>query len=166
MTAVEDSRPGIGPYELAVRIVSGELFAVPARTGAEARATGAGAPTWRYRNVLRTPAVDGALMSPHELDVALVFGNVDTAVGLNGGTAGARAVSRLLGATWAAFARTGSPVCEEAPHWPPYDRDRAVLLIGPSPALTADVDGEVLNAAAAAGETDAAPVDWFTALLP
>ena len=41
-----------------------------------------------------------------------------------------------------------------------------MLLIGPSPALTADVDGEVLNAAAAAGETDAAPVDWFTALLP
>ena len=164
--AVEDSRPGIGPYELAVRIVSNALFGAPARAGAQARAAGAQAPTWRYRNVLRTPAADGALMSPHELDVALAFGNVDAAAGLNGGTAGARAVSRLLGAAWAAFARTGSPVCEEAPHWPPYDRDRAVLLIGPSPALAADVDGEVLNAAAAAGETDAAPVDWFTALLP
>lgn len=167
--AVEDSRPGIGPYELAVRIVSNALFGAPARAGARARAAGAQAPTWRYRNVLRTPAADGALMSPHELDVALVFDNVDAAAGLNGGTAGARAVSRLLGAAWAAFARTGSPVCEEAPHWPPYDRDRAVLLIGPDPALAADVDGPVPAAAAEAGAAGGAgesPVDWFTVLLP
>ena len=66
--AVEDSRPGIGPYELAVRIVSNALFGAPARAGAQARAAGAQAPTWRYRNVLRTPAADGA---PREGDRAL-----------------------------------------------------------------------------------------------
>ena len=38
--------------------------------------------------------------------------------------------------------------------WPPYDRDRAVLLIGPDPALAADVDGPVLAAAAEAGQRD------------
>ncbi|MCL3793180.1 carboxylesterase/lipase family protein, partial [Actinomyces sp. 186855] len=104
---------GHGPldgYELAVQVLSDGLFTGPAHLAALRRAAGASAPTWRYRNALRTPAQDGALMSPHELDVALTFGNIHTATGLNGDTPEAHAVSRLLGATWAAFARDGEPV--------------------------------------------------------
>ena len=44
-----------------------------------------------------------------------------------------------------------------------------MLLIGPDPALAADVDGPVLAAAAEVGAAEGAgesPVDWFTVLLP
>ncbi|WKR22638.1 carboxylesterase/lipase family protein [Actinomyces israelii] len=157
--AIEAHRPGIGPYELAVQVVSDGIFAGPTRAGAEARATGAHAPTWRYRNLLRTAAMDGALMSPHELDVALAFGNIEAAAGLNGGTPETHEVSRVLRATWAAFARSGDPANATIPTWPAYDGERKVLLISPTPRVAdGDVDGAAL---AVAGGLSDRMIDWF-----
>ena len=163
--AIEASRPGIGPYELAVQVVSDGIFAGPTRVGAEARAAGASAPTWRYRNTLRTPAADGALISPHELDVALTFGNTEVAAGLNGNTPEAREVSRILGATWAAFAHSGDPANATIRIWPAYDEKRKTLLISPAPRVTDDsddgVDGADGAALAVAGELSDRLIDWL-----
>lgn len=163
LVAAIDARDGAkDAYALAVQIISDGVFAGPTHVGALTRAAGATAPTWRYRNVLRTQALDGALQSTHELDVALAFGNVDTAIGLNGGTPGAREVSRVLGATWAAFARTGDPTNAAVPEWPAYTgQGREVLVIEPAPHVEADVDGAALDVAA---EVSDRVINWLTVL--
>lgn len=149
-------------HELAVQIVSDGLFTGPAHAACLRRAAGAPAPTWRYRDVLTTPAHDGALMSPHELDVALTFGNIEAAEGLNGGTEDAREVSRIIGATWAAFVRGADPANEAIPAWPAYTaEEREVLVISPEPAVEKDVDGAALDVAA--GVSDRL-INWFAVL--
>ncbi|ETJ06852.1 MAG: putative carboxylesterase, partial [Actinomyces urogenitalis DORA_12] len=154
-------------YELAVQLSSDGWFAGPAHAACLRRTRGASAPTWRYRNALRTPAEDGILMSPHELDVALTFGNIETATGLNGDTPAAHEVSRLLRSTWAAFVRTGCPdnkiLGSSVPSWPAYAAEgRQVLVIDAPAHVEANVDGEALDVAAELAQEH---IDWFTALL-
>lgn len=163
--AIRQVRGDLGGYDLAVQIVSHGLFTGPAHLACLRRDAGEGtAPTYRYRNVLRTDAADSALGSTHELDVALTFGNVEAAVGLNGGTGEARATSAVLGRAWAAFARTGVPDLGEAGPWPAWDAaERHVALLGAHPRVAQDVDGPSLDVAARLGDEQL--LNWFGMLL-
>ena len=101
-------------------------------------------------------------MSTHELDVALTFGNIEVAAGLNGATPEARAVSKALRSTWAAFARSGDPANATTPAWPVYTADaREVLVIDAQPRVEHDVDGPALEVAAQVGDR---LIDWFAVL--
>ncbi|MDO4901089.1 carboxylesterase family protein [Actinomyces sp.] len=113
LAALHASHPNADPYELALRAASDLAFCVHTRTVVQRRVAWAqahgGAPTWRYRITWRTPVDDGIYMSTHELDVALAFGNVDAARGLNGGGDEAWVLSRDIGSIWANFAGDGDP---------------------------------------------------------
>ncbi len=39
-----------------------------------------------------------------------------------------RAMARLVHSCWVAFAKTGAPACDGAPHWPAYTADRDALM--------------------------------------
>lgn len=143
---VKAAHPDAGPYELICRLLSHGAFGLKTAQLAESKARQGGAPTYRYRVAWRTPVDDGAFMSPHELDVALVFGNVDAAIGLNGGGEEAHRLSEILQNTWLTFARTGSPINPLVPEWPVYDAEtRPVLTFAPEPVIAHDVDGEELR---------------------
>jgi para-nitrobenzyl esterase len=157
--AVRAEHPQAGTYELLVRILSAGMFTVDAVRLLERKAQQGCAPAWRYRITWRTPVEDGVFMSPHEVDVALVFGNVEAAAGLNGGGAEAQRLSELLRASWLAFARTGSPVNPHVPDWPPYETaTRRALVLDPEPSVRADVDAAEI--AAVLPYVDAG-VQWF-----
>ncbi|PRY13562.1 carboxylesterase/lipase family protein [Kineococcus rhizosphaerae] len=165
--AVRVSHPGASPYEVFLRIASGLVFTANAERLADraaSRAADGGAPAWRYRITWRTPV--GDFLSPHEVDVALVFGNVDAAAGLNGGGADAHRLSELLRATWVAFARTGSPQNPLLPEWPAYaSAERPVLAFGPEPRVVPDLDGPELRALRPLVDHPPVDSDWLNVLL-
>lgn len=89
------------------------------------------ASSWVYRLDWETPALGGRLMSPHALDVALVFANSERAAGLNGGGTRAEAMAERMSRAWARFAETGDPNTGESglPPWPAYDRGRRATML-------------------------------------
>ncbi|MEE1650293.1 carboxylesterase family protein [Brachybacterium sp. J144] len=151
--------PSADGYELSVALFSALLFTGPAEELAARHAAQGTSPVHRYRITWRTPAGDGALMSPHEMDVSLTFGNLDAAVGLHAAAPEAAELSATLRSAWTAFARTGSPLTERTPEWPAYGEEKPVLVLAPEPTLAADVDGELIRAAQAVRIEG---VNWFS----
>jgi len=75
---------------------------------AHARAAGKQHSTFAYR--VTFPSAMEQLKVPHALDLPLVFGTLDSAIGvLAGDTPESRNVSRAMMRAWTAFAKTGSP---------------------------------------------------------
>jgi para-nitrobenzyl esterase len=135
--------PTADSYEIIARIISAAMFTSNTELVAAAKADQGGAPVWRYRITWRTPVEDGIFLSPHEADVALTFGNIDCAKGINGGGSDARRLSEILMTTWITFARSGSPLNENVPEWPQYETTtRPTLTLAPEPGVTHDVDGD------------------------
>jgi para-nitrobenzyl esterase len=124
--------PGAAPARL-FQYLHTDLTMLPfASAIAERHAALGGAPSRLYRLDWETPALAGRLMTPHALDVALVFDNVERAAALNGGGPRAQAMADRLSRAWTRFAETGDPNTGESglPHWPVYDgSSRATMLL-------------------------------------
>lgn len=77
------------------------------------------------------------LMSPHTLEIAYVFDNLDISKRMNGEvTPEKQALADMMSEAWANFARTGVPSAEGLPEWKPYtDADRSVMELDNSPEL-------------------------------
>jgi para-nitrobenzyl esterase len=160
--AVASRHPEADTYEVAARVLTAGVFTVATDVLAERRAAAGGAPVWRYRIAWRTPVDDGVFLAPHEIDVALVFGNVDEASGLNAGGAEAHRLSDLLHGAWLAFARDGSPVTALVPKWPAFtSQSRVALVLDPEPSVASDLDGDELRALRPLMPFG---VNWFTLL--
>jgi para-nitrobenzyl esterase len=68
-------------------------------------------------------------MSPHAIDVPFVFETTDIG-GITGNSSEAHDLAAVEAATWAAFARAGTPDNAAIPHWPAYNADtRATTVI-------------------------------------
>jgi para-nitrobenzyl esterase len=95
---------------------------------AERRAAAGGEPVFMYRLDWQSPVLDGALRSPHSLDVPLVFETLDEASQLVGESPAARRVSATMAQAWTNFARTGNP-SQQTLAWPPYENSRRLTMI-------------------------------------
>lgn len=155
--------PGATPYEVLARLISAGIFTTDAGLLADQLARD-GRPVWRYRITWRTPVDDGLMLSPHELDVALTFGNVEVARGLNGEAPEAYALSEHLMSCWLSFARSGDPAAESDIDWPRYEEPtRTTLVLAPEPSLASDIDRAERDAVAAGRRPG---VDWFAMMGP
>ncbi|MFE6858863.1 carboxylesterase/lipase family protein [Nocardia sp. NPDC057668] len=118
--------PGATAEELYLTVTSDWLFRMPSLHLAECQSAGGGA-AYVYELTWRSPGMGGALGAPHILDTPLVFGTftADPAPFLFGDPPSprARALSELVRARWAAFARGGDP------GWPEYVPPRRVTQI-------------------------------------
>ena len=125
---------GLHPHASAARLFQylyTDLTMLPfAPVIAERHADLGGAPSWVYRLDWETPVLGGRLMTPHSLDVALVFANAARAEALNGGGPRAHALAGRLSSAWACFAETGDPNTGESglPRWPAYDGARRATM--------------------------------------
>jgi para-nitrobenzyl esterase len=121
--------PGINPAELLIEITTDAKFWVRSVLLAERKAAKGKAPVYMYSFNWQTPVLDGKLMSQHALDVPFVFDTLD-ATGITGHSPAAPAIAAMESATWAAFARTGTPDNKLIPHWPAYTAaERATMMI-------------------------------------
>jgi para-nitrobenzyl esterase len=101
------------------------------------------APTYVYRFDQPMGGSLGHLGACHASDLPYPFGTFLQAGWSDVVTPDAYAVSDMVQAAWAAFARTGDPSCDEAGQWPAYDVDtRPTMLFGPEPGVVDDPHGE------------------------
>jgi para-nitrobenzyl esterase len=121
--------PGMNPAELLVEITTDSNFWVRSVLLAERKAAKGKAAVYMYSFNWRTPVLDGKLMAPHALDVPFVFDTLDV-VGITGHSPAAMPIAAAESATWASFARAGTPDNKAIPHWPAYTAaDRATMMI-------------------------------------
>lgn len=64
----------------------------------------------------------------HALDVGFVFGNLNEE--FHGCGPGAQKLAGDIQDAWIAFARTGDPSCPGLGKWPPYGKDRKMMILG------------------------------------
>lgn len=104
------------------------------------------APVYAYVFTWRTPVMDGLLKSPHMGELPFIFGTTEAAVGRVGQSADHGPLTRMMIATWSAFARTGSPNNSLLPEWPRYDgTDRLTMRLDVTSEVERDPGGQARN---------------------
>jgi len=95
-----------------------------------------------YRLDWKTPVEGGRLKTPHALDIAFVFDNVERSTSFTGPeTQETKRMADLMADAWIAFARTGNPATSALPKWPGYDtQTRATMIFDLEPKLVNDPD--------------------------
>jgi para-nitrobenzyl esterase len=97
------------------------------------------APVYMYRLDWYSPALGGALRSPHSLDVPLIFENTQEAGQFVGSEAGIMAAT--MAQAWVNFARTGNP-SQPNLQWIPYGDTRSTMIFDTESRLCTDPDRE------------------------
>jgi len=131
--------PGMSPSAVYFNIASYSGMGSGSVTIAERKAALGKAPAYLYRLDWATPVLDGKLMSPHGLELPLVFDNATAGgVGLTGGGAEAQKLAGQMSETWIAFAATGNPNTSKSglPQWEWYNTETR-------PTMTFDTESRV-----------------------
>jgi para-nitrobenzyl esterase len=131
--------PQANPAELLIAALTHGQFWVRSALFAERKA-GQRAPVYMYSLAWETHACGGRLKAPHALDLPFVFDNTEIAEATVGAP-GARELAAAISASWAAFARSGSPATPALPGWPAYRADqRAVMVLDRECRVVSDPD--------------------------
>lgn len=131
LSVYRKTRPTATPWDLFVAISSDYSNTGAAGTIklAERKAAASAAPVFLYRFDWETDFRGGALKSPHALEVAFVFHNVDFAP-ITGTKPDKYKLEAAVSDAWVAFARTGNPTHDGIPKWLPYSSaDRATMIL-------------------------------------
>lgn len=111
---------------------------------ADQQSRSATAPVYVYRLMWETPVGDGALKSPHTLDIPLMFNNAAISSALVGTGEEAQRMAQMMSDAWIAFARSGTPESALLPEWKRYDTTtRYVMELDIEPRLVSDPEREV-----------------------
>lgn len=80
--------------------------------------------------------------SPHTCETPFIFGTTGAARACVGEGADLAPMTRMMMATWAAFARTGDPNNATLPHWPRLDGRKRMMVLDNTPRAAIDPGGE------------------------
>lgn len=86
------------------------------------------APVYVYRLTWETPVADGALRSPHTLDIPLMFDNAAESAALVGTGPEAATMAEMMSDAWLAFAKTGTPSSDLLPEWEAYTPEKRMVM--------------------------------------
>ncbi len=130
--------PETNPAELLIAILTDSNFRIRSLTLAQRKAVQNGAPVYMYAFRWETPVHGGKLKAPHAMDVPFTFDTLEFVGSTDRGPA-AQELAARMSATWAAFARTGSPDNPAVPHWPAYDaQTRETMILDATWSVVAD----------------------------
>jgi para-nitrobenzyl esterase len=123
--------PTYSPSDLYIQIWSDYSIMEATFRQAERKAALPGASTYLYRFDWRTPVLDGKLRTPHTLEGAFVFDDVEGSKLMTGGGPAAQQLARKVSAAWVSFAGSGDPNNPESglPHWPAFDPVRRPTML-------------------------------------
>jgi para-nitrobenzyl esterase len=124
--------PKLSPSGIYFYISSYSMMGSGSITIAERKAALGKAPAYLYRLDWETPVDNGKLISPHGLEMPLIFNNVDRGgEGLTGGVADAGKLAAAMSEAWVSFATSGNPNSDKSglPQWPPYDSVKRATMV-------------------------------------
>jgi para-nitrobenzyl esterase len=99
---------------------------------AERKAALGRAPAYLYRLDWETPIFGGKFLSPHGLEMPMVFDNVEGGgAALTGGGSEAKNLAAKMSEAWIAFAAAGNPNSKKSglPKWEPYDSAKRATMV-------------------------------------
>jgi para-nitrobenzyl esterase len=135
-------RPGASREALLIAALTGANFWIRTVMLAERKAARDAAPIYLYSLDWRSPACDGRLQAHHAMDLPFVFDTTEVA-DTTRGMPGARELAAVVSASWAAFARTGSPQHPALPEWPEHAaKDRAAMVFDAACRIVGDPDAD------------------------
>lgn len=129
LSAYRRGHPDATPGQLLVFITTGLWTTKRTAELAERKAASGGAPVYVYRWTWRTPLFGGKYLSPHGVDLPLVWDNVASGADLVGSGPRPQEVADRVSARWLAFARTGEPNAPDLVTWKPYTASRRETLV-------------------------------------
>ena len=139
--------PAASPSDRLAAISTDYTYIRNTRRAALLQAATGKAPVYAFQFDWRTPVCDGALRAPHGVEVPFVFGTAEEARDMLGNTTDHDALTRMMVATWAAFARTGNPNNAALPHWPRFDAtNRSTMVLDLLSHIAQDPGGEARSA--------------------
>ncbi len=120
--------PGASPGDRLIAALTGSNFSVRTWLYAERRASRGGAPVYHYSLDWASPFADGRMGAHHAMDLPFVFDTTDVPLTTRGAD-GAPELAAAISASWATFARTGTPASPAIPAWPAYTpAERATMV--------------------------------------
>ncbi|WP_197411629.1 MULTISPECIES: carboxylesterase/lipase family protein [unclassified Sphingopyxis] len=131
--------PGLSAGALMVRVETAGSWRYLSNKLANAKASAKAAPTFVYVMTYAGGTTDGPRGAGHGTDVPLVMGNYDNLTEMSrtpwfADSPQVAEMSRIMGRTWAGFARHGKPDNELLPHWPAYTaKKRETMLLEVKP---------------------------------
>jgi para-nitrobenzyl esterase len=125
----QKDRPAATPSDIYFAVTTDRMMRLNAITQAERKAA-QGTPAYLYLFAWQTPILGGKLMSPHAIELAFVFDNLNAQTGMLGEGPDLQPLATKVSAAWSAFARTGTPSCPGIPKWPAYNtHTRATMVL-------------------------------------
>lgn len=124
--------PKLSPSGIYFNISSYSMMGSGSVAIAERKAALGRAPAYLYRFDWETPISDGKYITPHGLEMPMVFDNVECGgEALTGGGADAKKLAARMSEAWIAFTATGNPNSKKSglPRWEPYDSAKRAVMI-------------------------------------
>jgi para-nitrobenzyl esterase len=123
-----DRLPGASPGDRLIAALTGSNFSVRTWLYAERRAMRGGAPVYHYSLDWQSPFAGGRMGAHHAMDLPFVFDTTGVPLSTEGAD-GAPELAATMSATWAAFARNGTPDNGAIPTWPAYTTADRVTMV-------------------------------------
>jgi len=135
-------RPEYTPTEMIFTATTDAGFHNRSIEQADKKASQGGAPAYFYQLTWITPVDGGKWLSPHALDIGMVFDNVAKSESMSGVGEEQQKIADMMSEAWLAFARTGNPNHPGLPTWPAYTaEERSVMLFDLIPKVMDDPHG-------------------------
>lgn len=141
--AYQQTTPGVSASQ--VLFLASSDFVFKRNTYRIAELQSAQAPVHAYHFEWQTPIEGGRMGAPHTVEIPFVFGTTKAARGCVGG-GDHTAMTRMMMATWAGFARNGMPANPHVPDWPRFDAKRKMMVLDDTPRVETDPGGAARGA--------------------